>query len=154
MVVLTVGYISREMEQYTVSEDEGSVEACWNLAPADIAFERTVEFLANTEFGSAMALDLSSLSSVPVFPTDQNSLCVIIEIENDSNIEETEDFMVNLSSSDSAVHFTSNSSLIRVSDNVLVCILVHRTNAMMNTYRLLSKMPLPAMFSSRILFTK
>ena len=109
------GSVSQVMDQYAVMEDEGSVEVCWILSPANITFERSVEFLASTELGSAMDADYSSLSNVTVSPTERNNLCAVVQINTDSIIEDTEEFTVELTSLDSAIHFVPNSSLIQVS---------------------------------------
>lgn len=97
------------MDGYSASETEGSVEICWNLLPANITFERTVGFFVSTQPGSAVESDYISLNNTLLSPTDQNEICVRIEVTSDLIIENAEDFTVELLSSDSAIHFTSSS---------------------------------------------
>ena len=107
--------VLQEMKQYNVTESEGTIQVCWNLSPPNVTFKRSVEFQINTLPGTASELDYTSLLNVTITPSNISALCVTVEIVLDSVIEDSEVFAVVLSSRDTAVEISSNTSTIQVS---------------------------------------
>lgn len=114
--VTYLGYVSVEMEQYTVSEAQLSVTVCWLLFPPELSLEREVLFTINTQSQSATELDFGEIvaDTVMLSPATPTRLCVDVAISEDRVIEDQELFLVVLESADSAIHFNPNSNFTQV----------------------------------------
>ena len=116
-VVSCKGSVSLEMPEYTVSEDQLEVQVCWNLNPANLTLERSLDFFATTQPASATESDFAGVARdvtlMPAVPSNLE-LCINVDINEDVIIENQERFMLTLMSMDSAVNFNLNSHISQV----------------------------------------
>ena len=91
---VTIGF---EREQYSIGEDQNTVQVCARIREGSL--EREVEVTLLTQDGSAVAPDdYASVSVELTFDSSRDSQCVNISIENDNTLEGMEDFKVSLDS--------------------------------------------------------
>ena len=93
---------------------------CWSLNPANLSFERSLDFFVTTQPVSATESDYMSATGIimpmPTVPSNFK-LCVDVEINEDVVIENQERFMLILMSMDPVVNFDFNSHISQVCNN-------------------------------------
>ena len=109
------GTVSVMMEEYTVHEEENSLQVCWSVSPPDITLERSVIFELLFEPESASLEEDFNFTSSIIAPSDLLRICTDINVFEDRNIENVESFQANLLNSESAIQLNITQPRARVS---------------------------------------
>lgn len=116
--------IGIERSRYAVSEDDGSIEVCALLTSGSL--ERRVTLTLSSQDGGASSTDPVDFSAVAVqLQFDERTLkqCAVISITNDNIVEESEDFMLMITTDDLDVTLSGDGmSTITITDTDKVAI--------------------------------
>jgi hypothetical protein len=110
---ITVGF---EMETYSATENQGTVEVCARLIKGTLAREAVITL--QTESGSAQAPDdYTSVSVALTFDASTDRQCQDIVLTNDDTLEGVEEFEAVLETEEDRVTLSPERALVNISDD-------------------------------------
>ena len=110
--------VEMNLPNYFVNEDDGSVQVCASVVSENL--EGTVYLNMSTTDMSATSVspfDFSAISTEILFNETTSTVCMDILIADDDIVEDPEKFTVGISSFNTDVEYTTQTSNVTITDN-------------------------------------